>query len=88
MICSCELIWFPNLLKELKDRDDEMTQKKKPMCTMVSEHREYFVQTMPIERMNCMGKNLGRSAMRNGGIGMDWEMRIFTIFGTIGICLL
>lgn len=60
--CSCELIWFPNLLQDLKNRDDEMTQKKRPMCTMPSEHREYFVQNMPLERMNCIGKNLGRSA--------------------------
>lgn len=63
LVCSCELIWFPNLLKELKNRDDEMTQKKRPMCTMLNEHREYFVQNMPLERMNCIGKNLGRSAM-------------------------
>lgn len=80
-------MWFPNLLKDLKDRDDEMTQKKKPMCMMMSEHREYYVQNMPIERMNCMGKNLGRSAMRNGGNVMEWGMRVFTIFGTMSICL-
>lgn len=59
LICSCELIWFPNLLQDLKNRDDEMTQKKRPMCTMANEHREYFVQSMPVERMNCIGKNLG-----------------------------
>ncbi|CAD7077742.1 unnamed protein product [Hermetia illucens] len=62
LICSCDLVWFPNLLQDLKNRDDEMTQKKRPMCTMINEHREYFVQNMPLERMNCIGKNLGRSA--------------------------
>lgn len=46
-------MWFPNLLQELKNRDDEMTQKKRPVCTMPVEHREYFVQSMPLERMNC-----------------------------------
>lgn len=65
LICSCELMWFPNLLQDLKNRDDEMTQKKRPVCTMINEHREYFVQNMPIERMNCIGKNMGRSASNN-----------------------
>lgn len=37
LVCECELIWFPNLLKDLKDKDDEMAQKKRPMCTMASE---------------------------------------------------
>lgn len=63
LICSCELIWFPNLLQDLKNRDDEMTQKKRPVCTMANEHREYFVQSMPIERMNCIGKNLVRNSL-------------------------
>lgn len=63
LICSCELIWFPNLLQDLKNRDDEMTQKKRPVCTMLNEHREYFVQSMPIERMNCIGKNLVRNSL-------------------------
>lgn len=62
LICSCELIWFPNLLQDLKNRDDEMTQKKRPVCTMANEHREYFVQSMPLERMNCIGKNLVRDS--------------------------
>lgn len=92
LVCSCELIWFPTLLKELKNRDDEMTQKKRPMCTMISEHREYFVQNMPLERMNCIGKNLGRtmsSAARVGGENvMLWEMTLITIFGTMSACLI
>lgn len=53
LLCTCELMWFPHLLQELKNRDDEMTQKKRPVCTMQNEHREYFVENMPIERMNC-----------------------------------
>lgn len=58
------MIWFPNLLQDLKNRDDEMTQKKRPMCTMQNEHREYFVQNMPIDRMSCV-KTLGQS-LQNG----------------------
>lgn len=56
LVCSCELIWYPNLLQDLKERDEETNQKKRPMCTMPNEHREYFVQNMPLERMNCIGK--------------------------------
>jgi hypothetical protein len=87
LICSCELIWFPDLLKELKNRDDEMTQKKRPMCTMQSEHREYFVQNMPLERMNCIGKNLGRSAMSSGNskVALGWKMSLIAI---VSACLI
>uniref|UniRef100_A0A182WLN6 LRRCT domain-containing protein n=1 Tax=Anopheles minimus TaxID=112268 RepID=A0A182WLN6_9DIPT len=67
LICSCELVWFPNLLRELKNRDDEMTQKKRPMCTMQNEHREYYVQNMPLERMNCIGKNYHTSSLSGNG---------------------
>lgn len=34
------------------------------MCTMQNEHREYFVQSMPIDRMSCV-KTLGQS-LQNG----------------------
>uniref|UniRef100_A0A182PAY8 LRRCT domain-containing protein n=1 Tax=Anopheles epiroticus TaxID=199890 RepID=A0A182PAY8_9DIPT len=67
LICSCELVWFPNLLRELKNRDDEMTQKKRPMCTMQNEHREYYVQNMPLERMNCVGKKYHTSSLSGNG---------------------
>lgn len=69
LICSCELVWFPNLLRDLKNRDDEMTQKKRPMCTMANEHREYYVQTMPLERMNCVGKKYQTSSLSGNGAG-------------------
>ncbi|XP_055374408.1 leucine-rich repeat-containing protein 15 [Condylostylus longicornis] len=68
LICSCDLTWFRQLLEDLKDRDDEMQQKKKPMCTMVNEGREYYVQMMPEERMDCFGKNLGRAAFSKGNM--------------------
>ena len=66
LICSCDLTWFPRLLQDLKNRDDEMTQKKRPMCTMSNEHREYFVQSMPLERMNCIGKKMLVGTRLNG----------------------
>lgn len=85
LICSCELIWFPELLQSLKDRDDEMTQKKRPMCLMVSEHREYFVQSMPLERMNCVGKRLVNSQL-NSGAGTETQQisSILHIISLIG----
>lgn len=49
-----------------------MTQKKRPMCTMQHEHREYFVHTMPLERMNC---NL-KMPSANGVVSMSTENRI------------
>ena len=36
--------------------------KKRTLCTMVSEHREYKVQELPVERMNCVGKNLEQTS--------------------------
>ncbi|XP_055917777.1 toll-like receptor 13 isoform X1 [Eupeodes corollae] len=61
LICSCDLIWFPNLLQDLKSRDDEMAQKKKPLCHMQIENREYFVQAMPLEKMHCAGQKVSSS---------------------------
>lgn len=29
--------------------------KKKPVCTMPSEHREYHIDVMPLESMGCIG---------------------------------
>lgn len=88
LICSCELVWFPNLLKDLKNRDDEMTQKKRPMCTMLTEHREYFVQNMPLERMSCSVGPKGRMSSGGDKVVMVWEMTLITIFGTMSACLI
>jgi hypothetical protein len=73
-------MWFQNLLKELKNRDDEMTQKKRPMCTMTNEHREYFVQNMPLERMNCVGKNLALPNRNNGNYVCGKIIGLFASF--------
>ncbi|XP_036332262.1 slit homolog 3 protein [Rhagoletis pomonella] len=61
LICSCELTWFPKLLQDLKNRDDEMAQKKKPVCHMPIENRQYYVQAMPLEKMHCGGISAGTS---------------------------
>ncbi|XP_037949793.1 leucine-rich repeat-containing protein 15 [Teleopsis dalmanni] len=66
LTCSCELTWFPKLLQDLKNKDDEMAQKKKPLCHMPMENREYYVQAMPLEKMHCAGQNVGPS--RSSGV--------------------
>ncbi|XP_055712515.1 protein slit [Phlebotomus papatasi] len=81
LVCSCELIWFPNLLQDLKNRDDEMTQKKRPMCTMPNENREYFVQNMPLDRMNCIRKsNMGQAGMNYIGGSANFLVSIVLVF--------
>ncbi|XP_064543050.1 slit homolog 2 protein isoform X1 [Drosophila montana] len=64
--CSCELSWFPKLLEDLKNKDDEMSQKKKPLCHMSLDNREYFVQAMPTEKMHCAGLNVSPSPTSGG----------------------
>ncbi|EDW74090.1 uncharacterized protein Dwil_GK21558, isoform A [Drosophila willistoni] len=64
--CSCDLTWFPKLLEDLKNKDDEMSQKKKPLCHMSLDNREYFVQAMPIDRMHCAGLNVSPSPTSGG----------------------
>lgn len=56
LICDCELAWYEAWLAGLRDRDDEMMQKKRTVCTMVNEHREYSVAKMPLEKMSCKRK--------------------------------
>ncbi|XP_043281466.1 leucine-rich repeat-containing protein let-4 [Venturia canescens] len=62
LICNCDLRWFSVWLKNLRDKDDEMMAKKRTVCLMSSEHREYAVQHIPLERMGCVGKNAGRTS--------------------------
>lgn len=60
LVCDCELRWYKEWLKNLKTKDDESLNKKRIVCTMASEHREYSVQELPLDKMNCVGKNLGQ----------------------------
>ncbi|XP_035794791.1 leucine-rich repeat-containing protein let-4-like [Anopheles albimanus] len=83
LVCSCELVWFPNLLRELKNRDDEMTQKKRPMCTMPNEHREYYVQNMPLERMSCVGKKYHTSSLSGSGAAASGGQLAVTVVAAL-----
>lgn len=56
LVCDCELQWYKNWLRNLKDKDDEMMQKKRTVCIMPHEHREYNLQNLPLEKMNCVVK--------------------------------
>lgn len=77
LICSCELTWFPKLLLELKNRDDEMAQKKKPVCHMPVENREYYVQAMPLEKMHCVG--LQTNGATNFATFKIWTQHYFSL---------
>ncbi|KAI4482111.1 hypothetical protein M0804_009130 [Polistes exclamans] len=57
LICDCELRWYPAWLQNLRDKDDEIMSKKRTVCMMPSEHREYSVQNIPLEKMGCVRKN-------------------------------
>lgn len=53
---------------------------------MANEHREYFVQNMPLERMNCIGKNLGRAGL-SGGSGQIVIVNVFLSVSMIGFLM-
>lgn len=57
LVCDCELQWYKNWLRNLKDKDDEMMQKKRTVCTMPHEHREYNLQNLPLDKMKCKIKS-------------------------------
>lgn len=61
LICDCELKWYSEWLNELKDDMDDAMLKKRVVCTMTSEHREYNLQDLPLEKMNCVGKSQGQT---------------------------
>ncbi|XP_075165038.1 uncharacterized protein LOC142237561 isoform X2 [Haematobia irritans] len=72
LTCSCELTWFPKLLQDLKNKDDEMAQKKKPVCHMPVENREYYVQAMPLEKMHCAGLSASEASDLLDTNGIMW----------------
>lgn len=67
LICDCELRWYNDWLRQLRDRDDAALQNKHTLCTMPHEHREYSIRNMPLDKMSCVGKNMGQTAMTGGG---------------------
>lgn len=70
LTCDCELRWYSAWIGNLRDKDDEMMSKKRTVCMMVSEHREYSVQNIPLERMGCAGKNAGKFSSSATGCRM------------------
>lgn len=52
---------------------------------MPNEHREYFVQSMPLERMNCIGKinraDLSRMSAASSRTMSTW----FTVVSVTGL---
>ncbi|KAI9576030.1 hypothetical protein GQX74_013730 [Glossina fuscipes] len=86
LVCSCELTWFPKLLQELKNRDDEMAQKKKPVCHMSIENREYYVQAMPLEKMHCVGLQTDGAGLNllDNGVLLMWTL-LLVVLGTVNM---
>ncbi|KAL1498068.1 hypothetical protein ABEB36_008925 [Hypothenemus hampei] len=62
LMCACELQWYKNWLRNLKEKDDEMMQKKRTVCYMQQEHREFSLQNLPLDKMNCKVKSYENSA--------------------------
>lgn len=86
LLCDCELQWYRNWLKTLKDKDDEMMQKKRTVCTMQNEHREYSLQSLPLEKMNCVIKSYESST---GGAGGGIMRNVnFLSQVTVSICII
>ncbi|XP_053970341.1 slit homolog 3 protein isoform X1 [Hylaeus volcanicus] len=83
LICDCELRWYSVWLGNLRDKDDEMMSKKHTICVMQHEHREYAVQSIPLERMGCVGKNAGRTSSSTA----DSRIYVDTIFQILAIAV-
>lgn len=71
LICDCELRWYPIWLKNLQDKDDEVMSKKRTVCMMQSEHREYSVTHVPFEKMGCVRKNAERTSSNGVSVYRD-----------------
>lgn len=84
LLCDCELQWYRNWLRTLKDKDDEMMQKKRTVCTMQQEHREYNLQSLPLEKMNCVIKSYESSLNRASGTGRKMS---FVLQVAVSICI-
>ncbi|CAK9831514.1 Leucine-rich repeats and immunoglobulin-like domains protein 2 [Anthophora retusa] len=79
LICDCELRWYSVWLGNLRDKDDERMSRKRTVCTMMNERREYSVQNIPLERMGCVGKNTGRtSSTGNCRVYVDTMLQLLT----------
>lgn len=80
LICNCELRWYTAWLGNLRDKDDERMSRKRTVCTMPNEHREYSVQNIPLERMGCVGENAGRTSSTSScRVYMNMMLEIATV---------
>ncbi|XP_029665347.1 slit homolog 1 protein-like [Formica exsecta] len=80
LTCDCDLRWYSIWLANLRDKDDEMMSKKRTICTMPTEHSEYSVQNIPLERMGCVGKNAGKySSSATGCKIVDATILLFVL---------
>ncbi|KAI4504455.1 hypothetical protein M0802_000005 [Mischocyttarus mexicanus] len=86
LICDCELRWYPAWLQNLRDKDDEIMSKKRTVCMMPSEHREYSVQNIPLEKMGCVRKNTER--MSSNGISVYRSISYAHFFAFFIVCLI
>ncbi|KRT79589.1 hypothetical protein AMK59_7218 [Oryctes borbonicus] len=66
LVCDCDLQWYGNWINSLKD--DDIMHKKRTVCMMSHEHREYNLQNLPLEKMNCVIKVYGNSMTSDAGL--------------------
>jgi hypothetical protein len=88
LVCECSLRWYREWLRNLRDKDDDVMIKKRTLCMMKSEHREYKVQELPLERMHCVGKNLEQTSTSDtttprGCYGMVLTAALTTALATV-----
>lgn len=57
--------------------------KKKAMCTMAREHREYNLKDLPLERMSCVGKNLEHMASSSSSLSSKHQAVVIAL-ATLG----
>ncbi|XP_039300538.1 leucine-rich repeat LGI family member 3-like [Nilaparvata lugens] len=87
LVCDCQLRWYGDWLRNLKGKDDDFMQKKRLLCTMVHEHREYMVQKLPLDKMNCIGKNLIGRASSSSSDNADVTFHGWQYFVTSSLLL-
>lgn len=80
LLCDCELQWYKNWLRNLKDKDDEMMQKKRTVCTMQHEHREYSLQSLPLDKMKCKIKSFEAYSSADTQIAVSKAALALSIF--------
>lgn len=51
--CDCDLAWYTDWYKNKRPPGED---PRNVICNMQSEHREYSVQELPLDKMGCGGK--------------------------------